>query len=163
MINVVPHKVITEFDRNLADWHRGGPKPLGWTRTGPEIPFRPARLVGLRYASVSIDEALAKNPDETRRWHIDFLMNHVDVEDTAYYKEYLLPRYDVARAISRAYTFLELFDDIRANGVRQAVWVAECPWLGFPIFRFNGCHRMCAAKVLGATEVPALVFKAQLL
>ena len=30
--------------------------------------------------------------------------------------------------------------------------------MGFDLFRFDGCHRLCAALVLGIKELPAYVF-----
>lgn len=152
-----------EFQRNLLDWHRGGPKLGGWTRAGPEIPFRGARLLKYRHGMVDVDAALSKNSAETERWHVSFLKNPSPYQPTPYYQEYLLSRYNEGKAMARLETFLELYDSIKANGVLRPVWVAECPWLGLPLFRFNGCHRICAAKVLGMKQVPALIFKTEVL
>lgn len=63
----------------------------------------------------------------------------------------------------RAESFLELFDDMATNGYDQTkpVMVADVSslGLGFDLFRFDGCHRLCAAHVLGIKEVPAYVFR----
>ncbi len=159
----VPAKVEKEFADNLSDWFRGGPKAGGWNRTGPELPERQAKLLCYHFEAMPVEEVLAKNREETARWHLSFLKSHTIQEYTPYYQEYLLPRYG-DRSMDRAGSFLQLYDDIREEGVLRAVWVADMKHsgmdLGFRYFRFNGCHRTCAAKTVGLKEVPAFVFMA---
>lgn len=147
------------FDANLNDWLAGGPLPTGWTRTGPRLPPLQLKLTGHRLRQIPVDESLAKNRPQTERWHLRFLADHGDVEKTPYFLEYLLPRYGGGSA-RRAVQFLEVFEDIRRNGVRRPIWVADVGHLGFGFryFRFEGCHRTCSVKVLGATTIPAYVF-----
>lgn len=159
MMYYTSKRAEVEFERNLRDWHKGGPKPGGWTRAGAEIPYRAARLLGCCLGMVDVDEALAKNRAETERWHIGFLKG----DESPYWWEYLMPRYNEAVAAVRAEAFRELFKSIKERGVMEPVWIAEADWLGIRHFRFNGCHRLCSAKVLGIKEVPALIFKTKVL
>jgi hypothetical protein len=157
----VTRPIQRAFDVNLSDWYRGGPKLGGWTRTGPPLPQRKAVLTHYSFQMIGVDEVLAKNPAETAKWHISFLKQHDVPEHTLYYQEYALPQFG-DMGVDRYTSFLELYHDIKKNGVVRSVWVADLADLdlGFRYFRFNGCHRTCAAKVLGIKEVPALVFKA---
>lgn len=160
----VPPRVLRAYRENLADWLRGGPAEGGWTRTGPAETRRESRLTGYRFAAVAVEDVLAKNPAETSRWHVAFLRSSGAAEDSAYYREYLLPRYGVA-ASARACSFRELYADMRRRGVVRPVWVADVATLslGFRYFRFDGCHRACAAACLGFASVPACVFTAEAL
>lgn len=154
------HKCQIEFQKNLSDWCSGGPRKEGWTRAGKSLgPIR-AQLVSYRHQMISIDETLAKNLEETKKWHLAYLESLCPLEESAYYKEYLRPRYDHDRAVKRAMTFCELKADIQQKGILRSVWIADISPLnlGFRYFRFNGCHRICAAKSLGHKTVPAWVF-----
>ena len=160
MIFHISKKIQNEFDRNLKDWYLGGPKDNGWTRTGPAIKEKQAKLINYSFINISIDEVLAKNYIETEKWHMDFLRNMQNIVDTRYYSEYLCPRYK-GLSINRANYFINLVKDIELNGVRKPVWVADVEDLkmGFKYFRFNGCHRACALKFIGKKEIFAIVFK----
>ena len=155
------------FQSNLRDWRLGGPKKGGWTRRGFPMTLPPVRLAGYRYDEVLIDDTLAKNRAETQRWHLGFLETLIAVgkskfywKKTHYYWEYIKPRYDDKVGYERAKYFMALFDDILDNGIRRAVWVADLKELnlGFRYFRFDGCHRICCAKMADHKTVPALVF-----
>lgn len=107
------------------------------------------------------------NPVEAERWHIGFLREHgdcghsaSDYEDSAYYREYLAPRYDPKGAHRRIQSFLSLYEDIRREGLRTPIIAADVGVLdlGFQYFRFDGCHRVAACKVLGITRVTARIF-----
>lgn len=163
MIRYIPERIQNEFQMNLADWAAGGPKEGGWTRAGNPYPVPEIKLTGYKIDRVSIEDALSKNPIETAKWHIDFLQtcshgNWSKWKDTLYYEEYLKPRYDEDAAYRRASTFLSLFDDIRRDDIKQKVWIAKLNMPACDYFRFNGCHRICCAKVLGETTVPAYIF-----
>lgn len=159
MLLYIPGPLKKAFRENLEDWLAGGPKDGGWTRTGPTFPTMRATLVGYRYVDADIDDVLSKNAGEVDRWHVGFLRDHSVVEDTPYYKEYLHPRYG-DEAGQKAVNFLNLYEDIEQNGVREPVWLADVPGIG--PFRFDGCHRAAAAKVLGLRAVPAIFFTAEL-
>lgn len=158
-------KCEKEFQRNWNDWFAGGPRETGWTRTGPWRKVKPAKLVTSSRTEIWINQGLEKNPNETAKWHLDFLRNSHPLEDTAYYREYLRPRYTEEQARKRAEDFLLLRDDIERNGVKTPIWVADIEQfnLGFRYFRFNGCHRLCCAKVLGHETVPAYIFSTEAL
>lgn len=165
MIQYVPDRIQEEFQRNLKDWAVGGPKEGGWTRAGEPCPIPEMTLTGYRINHISIEDALSKNPVETAKWHIPFLEWVIrsygrlsEWKETTYYEEYLKPRYDETEAHKRAFSFIELFNDIRRNGVKQKVWIAHLNMPACDYFRFNGCHRVCAAKVLGAKTVAAYIF-----
>ena len=158
MIFYINDKQHEEFERNITDWHLGGPKKNGWTRTGPKRTKRLFRLVKYHVQQIDVDDALSKNKLETLRWHISFLQNHSNWFETNYYKEYLQPRYNVQKSIQRIKNFLELFEDIKHRGIKHAIWVADMQACGLGYFRFNGCHRSCCAKVLNIPTVPAFVF-----
>lgn len=153
--------VQKQFQSNLKDWFLGGPKFGGWTRTGPQIPEISCNLVYAYFQILSVDECLAKNAEETKKWHIDFLLGN----GSAYRQEYLSPRYDYQKAENRMTSFMSLFKDIEMNGIKIPVWMADISQLGlgFKYFRFDGCHRLCCAKVIGIQTVPAFVFKIEAL
>ena len=107
------------------------------------------------------------NPIEAERWHIGFLREHgdcghsaSDYEASAYYREYLAPRYDPKGAHRRIQSFLSPYEDIRREGLRTPIIAADVGVLdlGFQYFRFDGCHRVAACKVLGITRVTARIF-----
>ena len=151
------NSVQKEFQSNLKDWFLGGPKVGGWTRTGPQIPEVKCSLLYAYFDILNVDDCLAKNAEETKRWHIDFLVG----SGTNYRQEYLATRYNFQKAENRAISFGNLFKDIEVNGIKKAVWIADVSSLdlGFRYFRFNGCHRLCCAKVIGIQTIPAFVFK----
>jgi hypothetical protein len=62
---------------------------------------------------------------------------------------------------NRIETFESIFLDIKKNGITKRIWVADvsCLDLGFKYFRFDGCHRLCCAKVLGIKKVPSIIFQ----
>jgi hypothetical protein len=163
MIFYTSRKPQAEFDRNLADWYAGGPRPHGWTRTGPPLPARSVALTRYGLDALPVDEVLAKNAAETTRWHMAFLLGGATVAETDYYWEYLVPRYGQVSGGERAAAFRGLRADVARCGVRTPVWVADVGWLGlgFRYFRFDGCHRTCAAKAAGLAAVPALVFSTE--
>lgn len=166
----LPDMIREGFQDNLKDWCLGGPKKDGWTRRGFPVTLPPVRLVNYEYRKVLIDDALAKNRGETCRWHLEFLDALLSLgkskfywKKTHYYWEYLKPRYNDKDGYARANSFMDLFESILDNGVQKAVLVADVEKLdiGFQYFRFDGCHRMCCAKVAGEKTVPALVFKVE--
>lgn len=139
------------FDCNWEDWCLGDE---GWTRAGDRIPCDPVLLVGYHRTEVSVKDALSKNPDETKRWHIDFL----EGRNNSYVHEYLKLRYSSIKCQRRIFEVLGLLNSIKASGVRVPIWVAEMDDM---LFRFDGCHRTCCAYVCGIEMVPALVFKTE--
>ncbi len=160
-------EIQNALSSNLKDWCRGGPHPNGWTRSGLPIRYRPLKVIDYRFEELAVDELLAKNRIETQRWHIGFLETYVALgkakfywKRSGYYHEYLAPRYDDDTGYAHASRFLSLFEDILDCGVRKAVWAADVRDLKMPFdyFRFDGCHRICCAKVAGFDLVPALVF-----
>jgi len=157
MIFLITRKVHSRFDQNLRDWFLGGPKEGGWTRFGPSFDYKECTIVGYKFDYVDVDEALAKNKEETLRWHINFLKGN----KTYYKKEYLETRYDEETQKNRIETFESIFLDIKKNGIIKRIWVADvsCLDLGFKYFRFDGCHRLCCAKVLGIKKVPSIIFQ----
>lgn len=151
------------LDENLEDWCDGGPHDEGWTRDGLSVPYIPLKIRSFRFGKVAVEEVLAKNKQEVERWHLQFLTCYTygNWEKTSYFQEYLLPRLEEDEAYSRAVDFTGLLNDVIANGVRRAVWVAdvsEFSWLPFHYFRFDGCHRACCAKFCGIKTIPALIF-----
>ncbi len=148
------------FQSNIKDWCLGGPKADGWTRTGPAIRLPSLRLKKFEKKDMLIDDVLSKNSAETKRWHVSFLLGN----ETNYWNEYLFRRYDIEKAEQKAANFKQLLVDVRSRGVIKPVLVADVEFLnlGFKYFRFDGCHRSCAAKVVGFTTVPALIFKVEL-
>lgn len=152
MIWCVPNDVECAFQSNLRDW------------CDVNYCIKPnCRLGTFRRTRISVDAALEKNPVQASRWHIEFLKNHSVYDNTPYWNEYLIPNY--ASPIERADSFLELFASIQREGIKKPIWVVEAGslGLGFDCFRFDGCHRLCSAKVLGMTEIDAIVFKLILL
>jgi hypothetical protein len=165
MMFYVSQDAQREFSANLRDWCDGGPLLGGWTRTGNPIRVVFARLLSYSLTCLDVDSVLEKNPAEVARWHMDFLKNHSNLEKTNYYNEYLLPRYNIEKAKCKAAKFLSLLNDIKLNGIKKPIWVADVSTLGLGLryFRFNGCHRTCCAKYLGIKFVPVLMFKSELL
>lgn len=156
------------FLDNLSDWCLGGPDMAnGWTRTGPRLPMPNVKL-GQRYRQmIDVNDGLAKNRREVERWHIDFLESTLPLESSKYYTEYLLPRMPATNAIDRANRFEKLFNNINSNGFSEQfpVMVADVSLVGIGIkyFRFDGCHRLASAFVLGMSMVPAYVFDVTIL
>lgn len=149
------------FESNLDDWCMGGPTASGWTRTGPLITLKTPMLIGMMEQELSVNDVLAKNRAEVDRWHLAFLEDHSQPCQTAYWNEYLMPRYGARRGLEKFREFLSLLESIRFGyNSCSAVFVAdvESLGLGFRYFRFDGCHRTCCAKYLGMTSVPAKVF-----
>jgi len=153
------------FQRNLADWCKGGPTPDGWTRTGPLIILdKKVRLLRGRRSYVSVDDVLSKNREEIERWHLSFLRRGKVDKDNDYYKEYLTPRYSEGDRSRRMVEFFDLLRDVEESGFdeRHPVHVADLEDtgfdLGFRFFRFDGAHRSCVSQVSGIDRVPALVF-----
>lgn len=139
------------FDRNWEDWCLGDE---GGTRSGSKVHCDPIRLVGYRKTEVSVKDALSKNPDQTKRWHIAFL----EGRDNTYVHEYLKSRYYSVKCQQRIFEVFGLLNNIKVNGVKVPIWVAE---LDDMLFRFDGCHRTCCAHVCGIEMIPALVFKTE--
>lgn len=139
------------FNANWNDWCLGDE---GWTRSGVKVPCKPIRLVGYYKTEVSIKDALSKNPEETQRWHIDFLTGR----SNAYVHEYLKIRYPSIKCQQRIFDVFGLLSSIKTNGVRVPIWVAEVDDM---LFRFDGCHRTCCAYVCGMNTIPAIVFKTE--
>jgi hypothetical protein len=149
------------FQHNLVDWCLGGPKANGWTRTGPFLSIPNVKLKSVVKSIINVDDGLAKNLNEVNKWHISFLNNHETISNTLYYSEYLLPRFEHKSAINRAKNFLALFESIKTNGLDgSCVFVADMSGLNYPFnyFRFDGCHRLACAKVLGIQWLPAYIF-----
>lgn len=153
----------SSFLENLADWCAGGPKLGGWTRTGP--PLALGGTYRIRYQTammLPVEEGLAKNAAEIRNWHLSFLKEPHPLTRTLYYKEYLRPRMGHAEAVVRAERFLDLLSSIKEKGVlpKQHACVVDIRDLnlGFRYFRFDGCHRMCCAKVANLSHYPTHVF-----
>lgn len=149
------------FQDNLVDWCLGGPKVNGWTRIGPSFPVPNVRLKSAVKSTINVDEGLAKNVNEVNKWHISFLNNPQTIYNTLYYAEYLLPRFEHKAAINRAKSFLALFESIKTDGFDGSyVFVADVSSLNYPFkyFRFDGCHRLACAKVLGIESLPACIF-----
>jgi hypothetical protein len=162
----LPSHLQEAFDRNLTDWCKGGPSAEGWTRTGEPVEEMQFSLAASRVAELDVDEVLAKNRTESQRWHIDFLKAHYfgrfDWKDTAYYQEYLRPRCDDSTAYEMVTNFISLLEDISKNGVRKPIFVTDMKeHLDFRYFRFDGCHRACALKVLGEQMAPVRIFSLQ--
>lgn len=159
-----------EFQRNVADWAKGGPNPRGFTREGPPIPTPDCELTGVSHQLIDADECFAKNRPQTMRWHVAFLQTYVsggDLQATAYWREYLGVRLSPEAAQKKASRFTALYDTIAARGCRPGsyVWLADlasAPGLqshfGFRYFRFDGAHRLSCLYVLGARQIPCLVF-----
>jgi hypothetical protein len=161
MIFYLSKKVVQEFESNFIDWCLGGPKEKGWTREGDPIKVPSIKLDGsYKFCTLHVDEGLAKNKKETLKWHISFLQGSPHL----YQKEYLELRYNEYDANDRMSTFLSLLGDIKNNGIKKSIWVADVSHLkiGFNYFRFNGCHRLCCAKFLNIQNVPAIVFNTSL-
>ena len=162
-------KFETAFQRDLMDWFNGGPSKTGWTRTGPLIvPSYEASLGKPSHEDVDVDLALAKNRAEVEKWHISFLRDQTSsdpkngIEETLYWKEYLSPRYNRKESHQRINKWLGMFRNMHERGYSRKfpIWVANVKplGLGFDYFRFNGCHRLVCAKVLGLKTIPAFLF-----
>ena len=158
------------LDINWVDWCKGGPRREGYTRVGMVACYKQQLLSFCRRTEMSIEDVLAKNRAETQRWHIDFLKAKLALRskfnycDTAYYWEYLKPRYTEKQAEQRANEFIDLLADIAEHGIRNPLWVAdfgERKNMRFRYFRFDGCHRVCCAKVCFMNTIPVLLFKAK--
>lgn len=137
------------FNHNWKDWCLGDE---GGTRAGDKVECRPVSLVDHRRVDLPVWESLSKNPAETKRWHIRFLLGFED----AYFEEYLKSRYREEACRAKADKFTTLFRSIREHGVLKPIWVAEVDGM---TFRFDGCHRSCCAFVCGMDTIPAIVFK----
>jgi len=154
------------FDVNWTDWCKGGPRKEGWTRSGMAVPCRKVDLGPYEFDELDVDEVLAKNRVEVQRWHVGFLQARLDLghrfnwKDTAYYWEYLKPRYSDEKGHQKAQEFIDLLADVADIGVRNPVWVADMiGWrLKFRYFRFDGCHRVACAKVCSINTVPTCIF-----
>lgn len=157
MIQYLSAKVNQEFQRNLLDWSLGGPKEGGWTRFGDPIRIPKLILTSCYRSVLTTDQCLAKNHQETLRWHLSFLNG----QGENYIQEYLNPRYSDEKANDRIKTFVELLDNIERNKILKPIWVADISNfnLGFSYFRFDGCHRLCCAKFLKIEKVPVLIFR----
>lgn len=163
-------KAEGEFQRNVVDWRRGGPAEHGgWTRVGPAIQTPDCTLAGVRRQIVHAEECFAKNTAEVKRWHIAFLETHRsggDLQQTAYWSEYLLQRFSPEVAEQRVARFVALYRSIATAGCRTGsyVWLADLASAGldrdygFRYFRFDGAHRLSCLYVLGVRQVPCLVF-----
>lgn len=164
------HRAEGEFQRNLADWSRGGPGPRGWTRTGPPVQTPECHLVGVKRRLIDADDCLAKNRAETLRWHVGFLGTYRsggDLRETAYWREYLQLRFSPEVAAQRSARFVALYENIARHGCRPGsyAWLADFasapglqPHFGFRYFRFDGAHRLSCQYVLGIRQIPSLVF-----
>lgn len=163
MIRYCKYKHSSYFNENLVDWHLGGPKKNGWTRTGPSFNHPPLYDVfPYKKSLLSVDSILSKNRDEINKWHLSFLNGYPQ----GYFVEYLYTRYDYVDGDMRAKTFLDLLEDMRENGYDSnfPAWVADLEDFDFDFryFRFDGCHRACCAKHLGIEKIPVWIFKVAL-
>jgi hypothetical protein len=152
------------FLDNLLDWSLGGPKKGGWTRTGDKIPVPDGlKLVSATRTSISVDDAMAKNMTEVMKWHVGFLLSDSDLEETLYYKEYLWPRHEPRACKWVADSFRSIHEYMKNYGYnyKYPIFVADVKHLdlGMDYFRFDGCHRLASAKVIGMDMVPAYVFR----
>jgi len=159
-----------KFQRDLADWRQGGPKPQGWTREGPPIPTPDCELLAASQHLVDAEECFAKNRAEVARWHLAFLQTYVrggDLRGTAYWLEYLPARLSPEAAEQKAARFTALYDSIASGGCRPGSYVlladlASIPGLqrhfGFRYFRFDGAHRLSCLYLLGTRQIPCMVF-----
>jgi len=161
MIHFLPERAETSFQENLVDWCAGGPKKNGWTRSGAQLSIPKFALHSIDKVELPIKEVLAKNFIEVNKWHIDFLKfnNYSNWKDSLYFQEYLLPRYDIKRAMDRAMSFFNLYENVKKHGVQKPAWVALVDGLPFKYFRFDGCHRTCCASVCGMDTMTTIVFK----
>lgn len=119
---------------------------------------------------MDIDHCFAKNRAETARWHLAFLKTYVsggDLYRTAYWLEYLRPRFSQEISEQKVAKFVALYDAIASGGYRTASypWIADLgtapgleSYFGFRYFRFDGCHRLACLHTLGVRKVPCLVF-----
>jgi hypothetical protein len=160
----------SEFQKNLSEWAKGGPGPRGWTRTGPSLQTPECRLVWIRRRLLEIDDCFAKNRAETARWHLAFLKTYLsggDLHNTAYWLEYLVPRFSREVAEQKSARFVALYESIASGGYRPRshVWVADLgsapgleSYFGFRYFRFDGCHRLACLHTLGISTVSCSVF-----
>jgi hypothetical protein len=164
------HRAQAQFQENLSNWSKGGPRPRGWTRTGPYIETPECRLVWVRRQLLEVVDCFAKNPADIARWHLGFLETYLsggDLHRTAYWSEYLLPRCSPEVAEKRCARFVALYESIASSGCHPGthIWVADlatAPGLeshfGFRYFRFDGSHRLACLHMLGVKTVPCLVF-----
>ena len=151
-----------QFDANWRDWCAGGPKDGGYTRQGAGIALTPPRLTVKRLATLRPTDLMAKNAREFSLWHVAFLQAYLagqKLTETAYFQEYLRARLSKQESSDRAGKFIELFEDVRQNGVRLPARVADVSRVvHFPFFRFDGAHRTACAHVLGVKSVSAIVY-----
>ena len=147
----------------------GGPGQRGWTRTGPAIPTPDCSLVWMRRRVLEIDDCFAKNRAEAERWHLAFLRTYIsggDLHGTAYWHEYLLPRFSRELSERKVAKFIALYESIASGGYRSASypWIADLStaglegYFGFRYFRFDGSHRLACLRTLGIRQAPCLVF-----
>lgn len=158
------------FDINWKNWCKGGPSKKGYTRRGLPIACKPVQLVSYERAELPINDVLSKNRFEVERWHVQFLEAKLALgskfywKKTAYYWEYIKPRYSDQEGHKRAMEFIDLLADVAENGIRKPVWVADLSCVRnskVDFFRFDGCHRTACAKVCGIDVVPTLLFTAE--
>jgi hypothetical protein len=150
------------FLRNLIDYCDGGPKSNGYTRSGSAVNV--PEFTGFEksiHLDLSIDECFSKNKIELNRWHVAFLQDHENLEETDYYKEYLYPRYR-GSSKDKAFEFIDLFENMSRHGYFRKFPVLVADVLdfnfGFRYFRFDGSHRLASACVLGMKSVPVISF-----
>ena len=153
----------------------GGPGQRGWTRTGPAIAIPDCSLVWFTRRVLQIDDCFAKNRAEITRWHLTFLQTYVrggDLHSTAYWLEYLRPRFSREISEQKVARFIALYESIASGGFRSASypWIADLStapgldaYFGFRYFRFDGSHRLACLHTLGIRQVPCLVFSVRCL
>jgi hypothetical protein len=153
----------SQFIANLVDWCAGGPKPGGYTREGRPVTVPALKLGAKHSTNLRPTAIMAKNGREFERWHLGLLRAYIggtDLTTTAYWQEYLLSRLSADQAHARVRAFVALFESVRADGVQEAVRVADVRTvLKFPYFRFDGAHRTACAEALGYEAVPAIVYE----
>jgi hypothetical protein len=116
---------------------------------------------------ISLDEALARNAGEFEDHIYSQLLTigHDRIKESLYVQEVQMKRHghSLAESLARAEKFLRLAESIEVKGIRRPVFVADVSDFDLPyeLFRFDGHHRCVCAKHLGATRVPAFVFKAR--
>ena len=104
------------------------------------------------------------------RWHLEFLKTHLkggDLHGTAYWSEYLVPRFSQEGAEKKAARFIALYESMATGGCRPGtyVWLADLAsvrglpgYFGFRYFRFDGAHRLSCLYMQGIRRIPCMVF-----